>query len=556
MRLAWLFLLAALEAHGAWLKVTSPSFELYSNSNERLARLVTERAEQLRQIFLDANSGGAPLPVRIYLFASERDYRPFRLSKSTSGYYQSGPERDFIAVLASGDDTTRIVSHEYVHVVLHHSSARIPRWFEEGMAEFYSTLQPQGERMIIGRVIPQHLATLARLPWLDVAQMNEFSREADDMTGIFYAQSWALVHMLNLSPRWRDGLPKFATLMAEATPAQEAFDKAFGRSLKTAIDDLRLYLQDRRLPVVATASKPADSFTAVANQVPESHADIVRAELLLAINRENDAEKLYQKLERAGESNVQVATGLGLLALSRRDYDGARRHLRRAIDMGAADGRTFFEYAMLLRETQTGRDEVFRWLRRTIEVSPNFAEAHALLANAAQREGRLTDAIEHLRRATSILPRQSQFWQALALAYHQSGDRELSQRCAWRALDAAVSDAERDAAQAAVALTGAPARVSQSPKPPVTTPESWQNRQGDARLEGQLVEVECRGESARFHIVAEGKRHVLDVLRPGQVPIGSSTGARRELSCGRQQSATVTVDFIAATREVVAVVFR
>ena len=558
MRAACLFLLSALCANAAWLRIASPNFELYTNAGERQGRLVLEQCEQVRMVFLQANGvKDDPLPVRLYLFASEGDYRPFRLSQFTRGYYQSGPEKDMIAILASGADTPRIASHEYVHIVLHHSSAQLPRWFEEGTAEFYSTLDVDDDRALIGRPISQHLEVLERMAWLDAGRLAAFGREADDRTGLFYAQSWALVHMLNLSAHWRQGLPQFAALLAAGTPAEEAFGKAFGRGLPAAISDLRDYIDGRNLPSIETAVKPVGSVSLRINPVKEPEADLARAELLIAIGKADEAEKIYQKLIREGRQTIENATGLGLLALARNDYAAARSHLQKAIDMGASDGRTFFEYAMLLRETGADRGEVTHWLRRTVEASPNFAEAHALLANAAQREGRLTEAIDHLKRAASILPRQSQFWHALALAYHQAGERELARSSARRALDAAATDAEREAAQAAIALAGSPASVAMpNTRPAVTTPERWQNRKGDARLEGQLVEVECLGTSARFHLVASGSKIVLDVLRPGEIPIGNSTGERQELSCGRQQPVPVVVDFIAATREVVAVAFR
>ena len=45
---------------------------------------------------------------------------------------------------------------------------------------------------------------------------------------MFYAESWALVHMLNLAPDYREHLPQYVMLLANGTDAPEAFRMAFG----------------------------------------------------------------------------------------------------------------------------------------------------------------------------------------------------------------------------------------------------------------------------------------------------------------------------------------
>src|SRR5687768_10924274 len=75
-----LLLIACCAAPAAtWVRYTSPNFELYTDTREATARDVLGRLELIRHIFLDtAGPAGAPLPVRVFVFASPRDFRPFR----------------------------------------------------------------------------------------------------------------------------------------------------------------------------------------------------------------------------------------------------------------------------------------------------------------------------------------------------------------------------------------------------------------------------------------------------------------------------------------------
>ena len=95
-------------------------------------------------------------------------------------------------------------------------------------------------------------------------------------------------------------------------------------------------------------------------------------------------------------------------------------------------------------------------LRRAVALNPNYAEAHFLLGLMASAEKRPLEALEQLKRAAEVLPRQSQFWHALALAAHEAGDPAEARRAARRARDAAANPREIEMAEAAPHLAGPP----------------------------------------------------------------------------------------------------
>jgi hypothetical protein len=241
-----------------WSVYRSPHFELYSDARETAAREAVGRLELIRHVFLErVGPAGSPLPVRAFLFAREREFRDFRPNAITRGFYQSGPERDYIAMHDLGEETVRVVYHEYVHLTLNHSAPPLPRWLEEGTAEFYSTLQAKGDRLLIGMPIASHLRVLSGSPWLDADELRAVKHDTPGYdeagrSGVFYAQSWAIAHMLHLGPRYRVNTPRFWQMVYRGIPVEVAFGEAYGKTLAAALQEMRAYLDGGRMAVRLT----------------------------------------------------------------------------------------------------------------------------------------------------------------------------------------------------------------------------------------------------------------------------------------------------------------
>jgi len=567
-RAVLLFALAATAPAEQWLRMSSPNFELFTDTRDRDGRTALENLEQVRHVFHLTSGIVSPLPVRVYLFRSEAGYRPFRPSDNTSGFYQGGPQRNYIVLQSVGAGTRRVLFHEYAHLALNHASAPLPRWLEEGTAEFYSTLEADAESLRMGLPVPSHLATLARHRWLDAATLLSVRKDSAHYNDraqaiVFYAQSWALVHMLRLRPGSQERFGRLAALLDQGAAQPEAFREAFGQSLQKTLEDLERYVAEGRFEVFRMAWTPPPPVTVTAEPITEEAADLALAEVPIQTGRLDLAEKLLRK--RRGVPAAEMETALGELAMSRRDYDQARQHLDKAIALGSRQASTFFEYAMLLRDTGGDRARVAGLLRQVVELDPNYAEAHFLLGLMASQEGRHDEAIPMIERAAAILPRQSYFWHALAMAYHHTGDARKALRAARRAREAAVRPQEVEMAAAAVRLAESPAAAPAvtAGRPAVTTPQGWSNRQGDSRIEGLLERIDCLGASARFHIRAGGKVIPLFVAKPGEVLLARDTSLTFEFRCGPQKLEPVVVDYLrgpdAATRsegEITAIEFK
>jgi tetratricopeptide (TPR) repeat protein len=441
-----------------WLRVESGRFEIYTTAGERPARAILNHLELGHRVFRDW-----PLPVRVYLFATENEFRRYRQADSSGGFFQSGPVRDLIALPYRGPESLKVVMHEFIHLVLSHSAPVTPRWLEEGTAEFYSTLHASGTRALVGGTIRAYLIVLNSSRWLDADQLARVERDSPEYNepsrvGLFYAQSWALTHMLHLAPGYREHMPRYIEQLRGGPRREEAFEAAFGKTLAAALQDLRGYVKSWRFGEMEIEAGPRAEEPAVRIQ-PIEGADAERAlsELALRAGRKDDTEKLYRQLARAKTESPENEARLGLAALTLGRDEEALAHLGRAIQLGGRDAEVYFEYAMLLRDKGGDRAEVAANLGRAVALNPNYAEAHFLLGLMASSEKRPVEALEHFKRAAEILPRQSQFWHALALAAHEAGDATEARRAARRARQSAATPREIEMAEAALRLVETPA---------------------------------------------------------------------------------------------------
>lgn len=170
---ACLFLLA-LPGQAAWHRLQSGNFELYTSAGAGSGREVLQRLERIRSVFESRTQQKnlTPLPVRVYVFRSDSEFRRFQVKENSAGYYQSAPDRDYIAMQLAGADLYRVVYHEYAHLLMRHTGIRVPVWLNEGTAEVYSTTEIQGSRVRIGALIPSHVATLRSESPIDLSTLR------------------------------------------------------------------------------------------------------------------------------------------------------------------------------------------------------------------------------------------------------------------------------------------------------------------------------------------------------------------------------------------------
>ncbi|MEO5925093.1 MAG: tetratricopeptide repeat protein [Bryobacteraceae bacterium] len=401
MRLAAILFVSTLQA-ADWISLRSPDVELFSDASERTARQALDHLGQLRELLGSAQP--EPIPLRIVLFAKASEYRAYAPDATVAGFYQTGFDRDYI-LTSTGSGLARVVAHEYVHFLTNPRTTSRPTWLEEGLAEFYSTFD--GKR--VGAPIPEHLQLLQRSTWLTADEINA----PRELTPTFYAQSWALVHMLRREARFPE------------------------RITTQNVTDLRQYIRNAR-PSSVTISAVATP-AAVAEPVSPLNALLLRADLALHSQHPQLAHTLYEQAAKEYPNSSGAATGLATLAFAEGNRDGALKQLRHALDLNDRDALAWFELGAMENDN-AALENAARW-------NPNLGEAHVLLGVRATDAGDLAAALRHLEQATNLMPRKSYAWYSLGYAQEKAGLHDAAELSLRTALRAATTTEQRQMAQ-------------------------------------------------------------------------------------------------------------
>jgi tetratricopeptide (TPR) repeat protein len=548
-----------------WVRLESANFEVFTNAGPAIGREAIGRFEQIRHVFeaRTRRSNLTPLPVRIYVFRSEADFRPFQIRENAAGYYQAGSDRDYIAMSSSVPDIYRIVFHEYIHLLLRHAGLRVPVWFNEGTAELYSTLHVNGSELRVGDLIPAHISTLRTETPLDPAVLMGVNHESPHYnekgkSGIFYAQSWALVHMLNFSAEYQPGLANFLEMVFAGEAPARTLQQAFGKTQGDLAQDLANYVRQQRfVGVKARGPKLRQLKKVIATPLDRASADLVLADLLLAIRKEPEAERIYARLAAADPKSPAVQTALGDLALRRNDESLARRYYERAIELGSKSGRLRFDYAMLIRDGGAPDSDVAAQLEEAVRLEPALFDARHLLGYIRLRERQFRQAIDHLSAAADLRPSHSSVWEYLALAYHQTGARDEAIAAAKNARRAATTEEELSRIEATLRLIDQEPEtivrsLPASPYGDPTSPAKSGPKRGEdeistaqtgERVEGLLVQVDCLGSMARLHVIGGSSKTFLLVRDASSVILKGLSSATTELACGPVKSRSVEIQY-------------
>jgi tetratricopeptide (TPR) repeat protein len=363
---------------------------------------------------------------------------------------------------------------------------------------------------------------------------------------IFYAESWALVHMLSLSPKWASGMPELVKLLSEGRDQQDAFQTAFGSSMGDALKALHVYVRKiREITEEGPPGETPDEYNVT--RLSALDAELALADLALRTDHPKLARSLFEKAATENPASPAAIAGLGSLALADDNKDLARAQFERAIATGTRDARTYFELASLSRDNAL--------LEKVLALDPDFAEAHFLLGVRFTDDGRYAAAIEHLDKAVALQPRRFTYWNALGYAQAKSGDRKSAAESARRAAVLAHTPEQEQMAAGLTQLAGEQPAVRRK-KPDVVTPPSWQNPKGDTRVEGTLTNVDCNANPVRLLVSsASGKTIELAVRNPAEVELINAEGASTTLVCG-SQSLPVAAEYLARSREVTRIEFR
>ncbi len=556
-----------------WIRIESPHFELFTNAGERSGRRTILYFEQVRDFFLKTgNVGKVPSsPVRIIRFRSPKEFKPYRPFKAAAAFYMSSPKQDLIVMGTPGRQTKNAAVHEYVHLLVKHSGAELPVWLNEGLAELYSTFEPQGKQVAFGKAA-RVLADRQWLPFRELISADYESPHFDerDRTKVFYAQSWALTHMLCLSNPYSQRFFDFLK-GADGGTGEEAFRWVYGKTLDEVESDFKRYVVQKRLPTTVYEIRLNRSVEKPRVQpATETEVSLVKAGLLVGLKKREQALEIYRDLARRHPGDWRIPEALGYLASHSGDEESARRHFARAVELEAANPQMYYDFARLLQDADAEPEGIKTVLRQAIALKPDFDNAHRLLGSILLLEGKAGMALAQLIRVEQISREEAVLhYQTVAQLYHRLGRLEAARQAAALCRKYARSSEEVDLAEELMDWLGVGSEDAPEETPLLfadagapRTPASAPNRDESSRplnspagatgphmapsrveVQGLFSRLDCLGERARLHLRVEGELVALAILDAASVRVSGPEGGLVELSCGKQQPRPVTVEY-------------
>ena len=598
MRLVFLSLFLPLFAadDSKWLRVKSENFEVLTTAGERRAKETLLEFERVSGFF--EQSLQKPLkpdvPLRIILFKSEKEFLKYRAGEVAVAYYLPGPDADYIVLHNAGD--SRIAIHEFVHLLMKHSSkTQLPTWLNEGIAELYSTMKQLGNKVQIGGLIDGHMYLFANEKPIPLAELLAADHDSalynrKRHAGMFYAESWALTHMLQLSPEYKQSFGKFFQQIENGAASLTALEAATGKPAAKIQADLAAYMRGSSFFGVNFDAKLLGKLGAQvsAEAAPDNEVAVVRSALLATAGNHDEARTVLSEAAAKDPNDPALAVASGYRQWRDGKFSEAKTEFKRAFELGTENKRVLFDLARmsansdpdlsvsaLLRLTALGPAtlETKMLLGEQLLRQKKFGAAHGALVDIA-RVTKPADAYRVSRiRAMALdslhAPEEAMKMAQAAERFAVSGEeKEYAQRLV------AYLKAKQDAAanktnpgtmvlEAAVESTGGSGvsfidedrtdgpvlrrkYVDDSGKQveeKIMLTKRSPNGDPMTEVRGKFVALECKGQQASVVLsITNGKTAAFLIKDPNQlVASNKGEGMAMDLTCGPQPPKEVSV---------------
>lgn len=418
------------------------------------------------------------LPTTVILFRDEASFQPFKplyqgRPANVAGYFQPGDDVNYIAISLDPSDGNPFSTafHEYVHGHVNENIPGAPLWLNEGLAEFYGSLQFSSGEAVLGTPLMHYIRYLRQQELLPLTSLFSISTSSghyneSEKTGVFYGQSWALVHYLMLGDRGgQDQFKRFLQYITRGDSSAKAIEDTYGVTLPVLEQELRAYIRRGEFPTqrIASMDNPQAyaAYTAMQrSSLSEGEANHYLGDLLLHIGRSSDAERYFKHAVALDPNFAPANAALGHLYVHQRRYAEAKKYLEKAVS-SPQDYLTHYLYAYVLsREgvSSTGRIKEYspansalmrEHLLRAIKLKPNYAPAYYYIALVNLVTGeRLDEALEMAQRAKQLEPSQTANSLLIAQIYLRRSDNAAARRI----LEQLIRDSNKSVREEALAL--------------------------------------------------------------------------------------------------------
>lgn len=456
-------------AKDKWISIRSKNFFLVGNASEKEIRKVALKLEQFRAVLTQAFPNirfNSPVPTTVVVFRDHRSYGPFKPRSNIAGYFQPGPDVNYMTLTTEvpgannpyfirptipggRDPAYEVIFHEYTHLLVNNSFENAPLWFNEGLAEYYSSfIITDDQKIVLGRNIGEHVYLLRDNKMLPLKTLFEVDHKSPHYNeskkqGIFYAQSWALVHYMMIGKTGkREELGKFLDLINARVALEDACKQAFGMPIEAMEKELRNYVNQNRYNEMAGhfERRLEIDINDTPTELTEAEAQAYLGDLLLHSYRK-DAYTYLQKALKLDPNLGMAHASLGMAYFREGKVDEARASLERAVALNSQNYLAHYYYAFSLSRrapqesepvstyTPEALTKIREHLQKAIALRPDYPESYNLLAFVSLVSGEnMPEAIESLKRVLTASPGRHDFSFTLAQLYARMGDYKTARQ--------------------------------------------------------------------------------------------------------------------------------
>jgi tetratricopeptide (TPR) repeat protein len=476
-----LFALAACPSARAadqhWLRVSSDHFIVLTDAGEKPGHDVAAHFEQMRALFgqlLSRSKLRMSEPMEIIAIRGDKDYAqlaPLVNGQPTKApaFFLAGEDRIFIVLNLFEPDSWRAVEHQFAHYMLNYNYPPTPPWFDEGFAEYFASLSWTGKNAELGsdpelnpayetdllgnqiesknlKSFTEILSNPVWLAWPDLFTMKNRVVNGQEGTHhtLFYAQSWILVHYLLNKDKMSELGKYFGLVEIQKVPVEQAIQQAFGMSTAQLDHEVKTYFHSQTSLLNALDASKQPNAPKVAEAVyqtplpfsaddvgtssksiplPEAQALVDEMELRIPERRQQAFDQLQKLIGDPKTETVVAHRALAWAHVQKGDTSSAFEELNAAVQMNASDPWTRFGLALASYHSGEkgtrvqGLANMMESLHIVIDEYPDFAEAYNMLGWARLTGGGANAALEAMKQAVQLSPRNEEYRLRLARAY-------------------------------------------------------------------------------------------------------------------------------------------
>ena len=580
--LMFVALAAAIQAEHRenWIEIKSPHYTIYSNAGEHDGRRVAAQFEEIRALFeqsfpkLRVDFGK---PTIVYVLKDENSlkllmptYGQNKNSMKLAGFYQLSNDKNFAVVRAdvtgTGTNPYHVMYHEWAHGLFRLNYRGLPMWLDEGLAEYWGGSDIDNKEGRVGMADPAQLRVLRQNAFLPISTLVSIDASSPlyntkDHAGMFYAESWAIVHYFSLAPEVRDQhlLDKYLAALQATDDPIEAANRSFG-DLKKLGEKLEAYTRQsaflyQRISVKSSVSEKDFA----ARHLNQAEGLVIQADYLVHTNHLPEAIAILHEAEKLDAKAPHLHDELGYYHFAKADYDNSLKEFDLAIAEDPNDATAYY-YKASIPYRKSGYDreitpQIIANLQKVISLQPNFAPAHAFLCIAyTQSAETKPKAFAEAKKAMDLEPGNLAYFIDAGRALIATSDLVNAKKVADTAQKLATWP--RDRAMAANFQKTVNAKMNPSADDPrsvaaadpVASDEA--STAGPAQLsqkEGQITELICgHPPSVMFTLAVAEEQFLFHVKDIAKIRVLDAAAVSNEAaSCGKWKDRKAKVQFSA-----------